>query len=743
MKRWVAAAAVLAIAPGAAAAHGGASHATALKAATARATPAQLAKARASPACRIARSAATARAEKRLRRSETATIGGEHARRHALARAESRRAACLPPPKRPARTHEAGPPQAKGSWSPPFDLPGVPIHSVLMPNGRVLFFHANPIWGDGPARAVVWNPVTGEAHRVDPPIASPPSNIWCAGQTLLADGRVLVVGGNLQYETAPGTPGGSFKGLNQIWLFDPVDESWTRGPDMAHGRWYPTVTTLADGRALITAGWDETGNGADANNQDVEVYTPAADGKGPGTLQTVGHEDIVYYPHQFVLPDGRVLLAGPRDVDSWIWNPAAGWAVQNVPDLTHRHEYGQSSAVLLPGAPSGSWRVQIFGGSNGGVADTSTAVTEMFDASDPSAGWSPRAPLTEARRNINAPILPDGRILIVGGNETGSFGGYRYEPLMYDPGANSYTRMADQNVGRGYHSTALLLPDGRVWSAGDDTDGPGAGGREGGGGPNVDRAEIFSPPYLFQDGGARPAITSAPSSVRWGDVFSVGTSAGASRLVLMAPGAVTHGNDMHQRHVELAVSPAAGGLVATAPPSGGVAPPGWYMLFALDAGGVPSTAGWIHVGPDLVPPFGSSPPTAAPDPPGGGAQGTPDPPVARKRVAVRVLSPRARLSGRTLRVTLTLRAGGRAKVTARLTRAGIPARRAARAKRVTVAFARAGQRRTVKLAVMMPARWRAVGLSLRLVVRDDDGVRTVTRKLTVKRARTPKVLLPR
>ena len=68
---------------------------------------------------------------------------------------------------------------------------------------------------------------------------------------------------------------------------------------MRHGRWYPTATKLPDGRVLITAGWDESGGGAAANNRDLEVYTPAADGQGPGTVQVVGSRDTDYYPHQF------------------------------------------------------------------------------------------------------------------------------------------------------------------------------------------------------------------------------------------------------------------------------------------------------------------------------------------------------------------------------------------------------------------------------------------------------------
>ena len=147
---------------------------------------------------------------------------------------------------------------------------------------------------------------------------------------------------------------------------------------------------------------------------------------------------------------------------------------------------------------------------------------------------------------------------------------------------NTWRTMAAQTLRRAYHSTAILLPDGRVLSGGDN--------RPGGGQKKLD---IYSPPYLFK--GARPTITSATASVGNGGTLNVVTPSAVNRAVLMAPGATTHANDMHQRMVELQFTSTANGISAQVP-AAGVAPPGYYMLFILNSAGVPSVASWVHVG---------------------------------------------------------------------------------------------------------------------------------------------------
>jgi len=142
--------------------------------------------------------------------------------------------------------------------------------------------------------------------------------------------------------------------------------------------------------------------------------------------------------------------------------------------------------------------------------------------------------------------------------------------------------MASQTARRAYHSTAILLPDGRIMSAGDTGAG---GGRQ--------RIDYYSPPYMFRP---RPSITSAPSAARYGETFDIQTSGPAvTQAVLMAPAATTHAVEMNARRVELAVTPTATGLTATAPSSGRLAPPGYYMLFTMTPDGTPSTASWIHI----------------------------------------------------------------------------------------------------------------------------------------------------
>ena len=277
------------------------------------------------------------------------------------------------------------------------------------------------------------------------------------------------------------------------------------------------------------------------------------------------------------MPDGKLLIAAAartQELDPTTWT----FTSMQSP-LFPQYQY--PAGVLLPGPPSGSTKVLIVGGKNS-AGGTVTANAETFDTANPSAGWQYAAPLPQPRTNMNLVILPDGKLLGVGGASVGQSLQPQFQSLMYDPATNVWTPVATQSVQRTYHSTAVLLPDGRVLSAGDNQPGGGHG-----------LLDIYSPPYLFN--GPRPTITSAPSTVPYGGTFDITTPDTITRAVLMAPGATSHATDMHQRHVELAITPSADGYTAVTPALN-VAPPGYYMLFLLNAAGVPSVASWVQIG---------------------------------------------------------------------------------------------------------------------------------------------------
>ncbi|MBA3727990.1 MAG: DUF1929 domain-containing protein [Actinobacteria bacterium] len=190
-----------------------------------------------------------------------------------------------------------------------------------------------------------------------------------------------------------------------------------------------------------------------------------------------------------------------------------------------------------------------------------------------------------ARYNHNTVLLADGTILAVGGGQGPNlYDNPVLQAELYDPATGLWRDMASQAANRTYHSTALLLPDGRVVSAGSD------------GGDMPRTIEYYSPPYLFQ--GARPTISSAPTSVGYGQAFSIGTpnAADITRAALVKLGSTTHANNFEQRYVDLAFSAGGGQLNATAPAEPELAPPGHYMLFLLNSSGVPSVAKILRLG---------------------------------------------------------------------------------------------------------------------------------------------------
>jgi hypothetical protein len=667
------------------------------------------------------------------------------------------------PPAREARTIQAAgltqsplaTTEADGSWGPLLHIPTNAIHAVLMNNGKVLWFSQPKYPAENEdtvgGTAHVWDPATGISTSVPPPsltypvtgtgggTALRPANLWCAGQTLLADGRVLVVGGNLEYPDNGGNGAGNgFKGAPWVMTFNPADNTWTRYADMPHGRWYPTLTELPDGRVLVVGGWDETGGVVNnppggpplmIDNQDVEVFDPAL-ATGPGAAATTvvselppngpgqptqfpDHVGLGLYPHMFVLPSTttlgagghRVLVAGPTRYDSavidtanWVWtdvisqHPDTGQARLSQDRswgtgwLAPSDTNGSTSVVLLGGADSGAPAP----GTGTGTAPPAVGTSETLDLNkaiaDPTSGWklgvSPD--LNIGRGHFNTTLLPDGSIFSNGGGY-----GRKNDSLYADPVYQSelmtpgcpWRLVGSEDDARTYHSTALLLPDGTVVSAGDDRDiaPPDTAGHI----PFANRtAQIYSPPYLFA--GPRPTIASAPAAVKYDAPFTVtvgGDVSAITRAVLVRPGAVTHANNMSQRVIQLPLVAHTDGLAVRSPLDATVAPPGDYMLFVQNAAGAMSMARWVEIdltAPATVGPIGgvvasqtgtvipcaaSPPPTTTPTPPMIG-------PVDRTPPRATLTAAKARVRGRAVTLRLRLRSSERGTVRVTVARVG-------------------------------------------------------------------------
>jgi len=448
-------------------------------------------------------------------------------------------------------------PSVVGQWSAVMPWPIVAVHAHVLPTGKVMFWP----YVDDPR---LWDPITNTITAL--PLAG--YNTFCSGHALMADGKLIIFGGHV--ENGWGLPNAS--------LYDPFTNTRTQLPNMNNGRWYPTGLTLPDGEVLVITGTQDLNF---TYNTLPQVWT----GKGWRDL-TGATSTLSLYPHMHVAPNGQAFLAGPDEMTQYLDTSGTGaWTFVAKRQYANR-DYG-SSVMYETG------KVVIIGG-----GDPSTRTAEVIDLNAPTPAWRFVGSMASPRRQLNATVLPDGKVLVTGGVNGTGFNDTTAPVLaaeMWDPATENFTPLASMAVGRWYHSTAVLLPDGRVLSAGGDVV---AGSTN-----TAPSAEIYSPPYLFK--GARPAISSAPANVNYGQTYFVGTPDAASiaRVTWVRLSSVTHARNMNQRFDTLAFAPAAGGLSVTAPPNANVCPPGHYMLFLLNSSGVPSVASIVHIeAPSPTPP---------------------------------------------------------------------------------------------------------------------------------------------
>lgn len=513
----------------------------------------------------------------------------------------------------------------QGQWAEPFDGQVPAVNMALLNNGKVLYFsgvdgHAGPsvpffLDDPAPALARVYDPATGEVS-IPGPEDGGQGDMFCSGNTVLPDGRVLVVGGSDFVNMPEGGMTWHVYGLDDARLFDPATQTFTAAADMAEWRWYPTAIGLPDGDVLVASGISDLPY-PDTHVAELERYDVQTNSWS--TLPASASNLLPLYPRLFVVPSGpmkgdvfytpvgclwcpfgETFGEVPWNLDQRLDLDTNTWTTYDPALLGVRQHAGTVMLTLKPGE---GYRPVLF--TAGGTLQRSilaSPTTETTDLGVVPPHHQVTAPMEFGRWHLNTVLLPTGEVLAVGGGAWDSVMAYSAEDPgvlpaeLYDPATNTWTTVASMAVPRMYHSTAVLLADGRVLVGGHVPL------------PNVQalvpqvnerRLEIYSPPYLFR--GDRPVISSAPDEVGYGAAFQVGTpqAQAITRAVLVKPGSTTHSMDTDQRAVELAIEArSAGTLTLRAPPDSVVAQPGSWMLFLQTGSGstaVPSVAAFVRL----------------------------------------------------------------------------------------------------------------------------------------------------
>lgn len=442
-----------------------------------------------------------------------------------------------------------------GAWEPVFTWPVVAIHASVLPDGRVLTWQRNDAVLT--TQTWIWNPATGGFTSQMNNRAS----IFCSGHTFLKDGRLFVAGGHVHQD---------HYGSNALTFLS--GSTWSTGPDMGpastSGRWYPSVTMLRNGDVAVLGGENQ---GSGDHNRIPQVWQAATN-----TWRNLTARTVPLYPMTFLAPDGRVFVAGPNQQSLFLDTAGSGsWALGPV--SSRLRDYG-GAVEYRPG------KILLVGGG------APTATAETLDLNQPGAQWTPTGSMAYARRQLNATILPDGRVLVTGGTSASGFNnpaGAVYASEIWNPDSGTWQTAKPQTEKRLYHSTAVLLFDGSVLSLG--------GGQPAGTG-DTDHytAQVYKPNYFYK--GTRPTITSAPSVVTYNQTFTIQTPEASTitAVTLVRLSSTTHSLNMSQRFHKLTPAIGSGSVTVTAP-SNASCPPGPYLLHVIGNADMPSVGRLVYI----------------------------------------------------------------------------------------------------------------------------------------------------
>uniref|UniRef100_UPI00261650A1 galactose oxidase-like domain-containing protein n=1 Tax=uncultured Maribacter sp. TaxID=431308 RepID=UPI00261650A1 len=488
----------------------------------------------------------------------------------------------------------------EGEWSNPIPFGIVPVAAANLPDGRLLtwssqFRNTFIESGDGMTYTEIFDPTIGpDGTALGETVAQTNHDMFCPGINNLADGRILSAGGTTSEKTS---------------IYDPETNQWSTAQDMHIPRGYQGNTTLANG-AVFTVGGSWSQGAGNNGGKDAEIWSPET---GWISLPFIKGSDIynatdlakeeqgLYRVDNHVwlwpAPNGHLFHAGPSEMMHWIDTNVDGGQIVSAGNRGTDTYSMKGTTVMFDIGKI----LKVGGAESYGANSSSTTPAKnnsyVIDLNNVDYGDAPLVTqsgnLAFSRTMHNSTVLPNGQVLVTGGLDRGAVFtdvGARYEAELFDPTNNTWTTVASMSEARTYHSVSILLTDGRVFVGGgglcDDTDGC----------ENHFNAEIYSPPYLFDNSGElaiRPNIT-APDTADYETSITVTGSNNIQEFSLIRFSAATHSTNNEQRRIPLNFS--GNGTYNVSIPNRNLLPPGYYMLFGIDNNGVPSVAETIKIG---------------------------------------------------------------------------------------------------------------------------------------------------
>lgn len=467
-----------------------------------------------------------------------------------------------------------------GIWSDIKPLPIVPASAANLSNGKILMwssYERYDYYGDGRKTATaIYDPVTDSTS--EKLVQHTRHDMFCPGIANLPDGRILVSGGSSGEETS---------------IYNPDTDQWETAPAMNLGRGYHSNVTLSDGGVFTVGGSWRGGTGGKSAEVFRDGQWQRLDGiEATPSLLTSDFRGAYRADNHmwlFAWENGSVFHAGPAKTMNWLDTrgdgSARGAGTRGIDD-----DSMNGNAVMYD-----IGKILTVGGSLDYDTSEASTDTHVIDINSGNAVVRTVENIKRQRVFHNSVALPSGEVVVVGGHDFArafSDRGSVLVPELFDPVSETWSDLPAMQVPRNYHSVALLLPDGRVMSGG--------GGLCGDCETNHPDIEILTPPYLLdanQNLKPRPIIEFSPDSARYGESIDIIVSGNVHYFALMRSSNSTHSVNNAQRRVPLASSADSNGShQVQIPSSSGIAPPGEYMLFAIDTAGTPSVSVRLSIG---------------------------------------------------------------------------------------------------------------------------------------------------